>query len=63
MEITKSQIKKIIKEEVARLTSEESSSKGLEMANSMLEQFQQLGESDRQVFLENFVKMVSEKLS
>lgn len=63
MEITKSQIKKIIKEEVARLTSEESSSKGLEMANSMLEQFQQLEESDRQVFLENFVKMVSEKLS
>ncbi len=63
MQITKSQIKKIIKEEVARLASEEQASKGLEMANTMLEQFQQLEEADQQVFLENFVRMVGEKIS
>ena len=63
MQITKSQIKKIIKEEVARLASEEEGSKGLEMANSLLEQFQQLEQADQQVFLENFVRMVSEKIS
>ena len=36
MKITKSQIRKIIKEEVTRLTVEEESSKGFEMANNLL---------------------------
>ena len=63
MEITKSQIKKIIKEEVARITSEEKRTKGFEMANSLFEDLQRLDHSDQQIFLELFVKMVNEKIS
>jgi hypothetical protein len=63
MEITKSQIKRLIKEEVARMTSEEQKTKGFEMANSLFEDLQRLDQADQQIFLELFVKMVNEKIS
>ena len=63
MKITKSQIRKIIKEEVTRLTVEEESSKGFEMANNLFEQFTNLDSSNQQIFLENFVKLVNDKIS
>ena len=63
MKITKSQIRKIIKEEVTRLTVEEEDSKGFEMANSLFEQFTNLDSSNQQIFLENFVKLVNDKIS
>ncbi|MBT5638525.1 MAG: hypothetical protein HOJ16_08180 [Candidatus Peribacter sp.] len=63
MQITKSQIRKMIKEEVTRLTVEEEKSKGLEMANGLFEQFANLDSSNQQIFLENFVKLVNDKIS
>lgn len=63
MQITKSQIRKIIKEEVTRLTVDEEGSEGFEMANSLFEQFTNLDAPNQQIFLENFVKFVNEKIS
>ena len=53
----------MIKEEVTRLTVEEEKSKGLEMANGLFEQFANLDSSNQQIFLENFVKLVNDKIS
>ena len=63
MQLTKSQIKNIIQEEVQRITSDESDSQGKQMADSLFEQFTNLSSIDQQIFLENFVKLVGNKIA
>ena len=58
-----SSIKNIIQEEVQRITSDESDSQGKQMADSLFEQFTNLSSIDQQIFLENFVKLVGNKIA
>ena len=55
MQLTKSQIKNIIQEEVQRITQNENDSDGKKMADTLFEQFNSLSSVDQQIFLENFV--------
>lgn len=63
MQLTKSQIKNIIQEEVQRMTENENGSDGKKMADTLFEQFNSLSPVDQQIFLENFVKLVSDKIA
>ena len=63
MQLTKSQIKNIIQEEVQRMTESESDSDGKKMADTLFEQFNSLAPVDQQIFLENFVKLVGNKIA
>jgi len=63
MQLTKSQIKNIIQEEVQRITENESGSDGKKMADTLFEQFNNLTPVDQQIFLENFVKLVGDKIA
>ena len=63
MQLTKSQIKNIIQEEVQRMTETENGSDGKKMADTLFEQFNSLSPVDQQIFLENFVKLVSDKIA
>ena len=63
MQLTKSQIKNIIQEEVQRMTESENGSDGKKMADTLFEQFNSLSSIDQQIFLENFVRLVSDKIA
>ncbi len=63
MQLTKSQIKNIIQEEVQRITENESNSDGKKMADTLFEQFNSLSSVDQQIFLENFVRLVGNKIA
>ena len=63
MQLTKSQIKNIIQEEVQKITENENGSDGKKMADTLFEQFNSLSPVDQQIFLENFVKLVSDKIA
>ena len=63
MQLTKSQIKNIIQEEVQRMNESESDSDGKKMADTLFEQFNSLAPVDQQIFLENFVKLVGNKIA
>ena len=63
MQLTKSQIKNIIQEEVKRMTENENDSDGKKMADTLFEQFNSLSSVDQQIFLENFVNLVSNKIA
>ena len=63
MQLTKSQIKNIIQEEVQRMTESESDSDGKKMADTLFEQFNNLTPVDQQIFLENFVRLVGDKIA
>ena len=63
MQLTKSQIKNIIQEEVQRITQNENDSDGKKMADTLFEQFNSLSSVDQQIFLENFVRLVGNKIA
>tara|TARA_B100000035_G_scaffold16472_1_gene13300 strand:- start:4582 stop:4773 length:192 start_codon:yes stop_codon:yes gene_type:complete len=63
MQLTKSQIKNIIQEEVQRISENESNSDGKKMADTLFEQFNSLSSIDQQIFLENFVRLVGDKIA
>ena len=63
MQLTKSQIKNIIQEEVKRMTENENNSDGKKMADTLFEQFNSLSSVDQQIFLENFVRLVGNKIA
>ena len=63
MQLTKSQIKNIIQEEVQRMTENENGSDGKKMADTLFEQFNSLSPVDQQIFLENFVRLVGDQIA
>ena len=63
MEITKGKLKKIIQEEVQRMTVADSATKGHAMAERLIVEFKELSINDRQVFLSNFVQFLNKENS
>ncbi len=63
MQLTKSQIKNIIQEEVQKITENENGSDGKKMADTLFEQFNSLSPVDQQIFLENFVRLVGDQIA
>ncbi len=61
MEITKGKLKKIIREEVERMTIAEEATAGKEMAENLIQEFKNLGLSDQRVFLSRFVKFLNQE--
>ena len=61
MEITKGRLKEIIKEEVDRMSSGNTAKKGREMAEQLINEFQNLSVNDRQVFLTKFIQFLNKE--
>ena len=58
--ITKGQLKQLIKEEVNRMSSDEDIIAGAEMADSVISDFSQLSEMQRHAFLTKFISFLTE---
>ena len=60
MQLTRGNLKKIIKEEIQRMVENEESSNGKVLANTLITEFKNLSDSDRQVFLNHFIGFLNE---
>ncbi len=63
MEISKGKLKKLIQEEISRITSEEEGTAGHQMASLLREEYVKLSPSDQQIFLQNFVSYINKIMS
>jgi len=63
MEISKVKLKKLIQEEISRITNEEENTAGHQMAKLLKEEYAKLSPSDQQVFLQNFVSYINTLMS
>lgn len=63
MEITKGKLKKLIQEEISRLTSEQENTAGHQMANLLREEYAKLSPEDQQIFLQNFVSYINQVIT
>jgi len=61
MEITRGKLKKIIKEEIQRMTEMSDGTQGRQLANSLIAEFKNLPVGDRQIFLDRFVGFLNEE--
>ena len=63
MEITKGKLKKLIQEEITKLTDEQEGTAGLQMAALLREEYAKLSPSDQQIFLQNFIGYINKLIS
>ena len=61
MELTRGKLKKIIKEEIQRMTELDDGAQGRELASNLISEFKTLSASDQQIFLNHFIGFLNEK--
>ena len=63
MEISRGKLKKLIQEEISRITTEQENTAGYQMADVLKEEYSKLSTTDQQIFLENFVSYINKIMS
>ena len=63
MEISRGKLKRLIQEEISRITSEQEGTAGYQMAGVIKEEYAKLSPADQQIFLENFVSYINKIIS
>jgi len=61
MEITRGKLKKIIKEEIQRMTDLTNNAIGQQLADNLIAEFKDLSTNDKQIFLNHFIGFLNEE--
>ena len=61
MEITRGKLKKIIKEEIQRMTELTDGAQGRQLAESLITEFKGLSVGDKQIFLNQFIGFLNKE--